>query len=1178
MKMTKSYQISLLVGICIGINCLGKYIAASYELPLWMDCFGTMVSAYLLGPICGGIVGMGTNILYNVNNPGLAVYGLVNMGIGVSFGLFARRKCLENVSKITYVIMMITVYAVVVSSGLNFVLKHGTIGNVWGDGVAAYFSERGLPWILCSVVGELYMDFADKLLSIVGFCILLRLYRRFRRRWAQVSMLFVCVVACFGLFSTKVQAAPEEPERDYSIYTQTVFGKESGISSGEVNDIVQTDYGVMWIGTYAGLYRYNGSNFQLMSDFESVKNVNCLYVDEEGRIWIGTNDRGVSICINENISNVFDSTQGLVDDSVRSIVQGSDGLYYIGTTDGMSVVSLVGGMSLEKTIDEIKYAHKLCADENGNVVAITSYGEMYLLREGNIVATCANLKNGMDYLSAMFASDGYLYVGTTGNVIYVYDIREGQFSLVDTLATQEQQKINSITEVENGERFVCCSNGMGFFDENNRYHPLVINKFNTAIEKMLMDYQGNLWFASSRGGLLRLCESPFVNLYETHGMDHEVVNSSTCWRGWLYIGTDEGLTILDEKRGSVIHNDLTEAYQGIRIRCVYTDSQNRLWICAYGKGLVCIGPNMEQCVYDSQNCGIDNMNRFVYELSDGRILAANQMGAVIVQDGKVRQIISKAQGLTNTVILSVLEKKDGELYIGTDGDGIAVVKNGRVEKAINRESGLSSNIILRMVEDPVGHGIFVITSNGINYIEAGGEVRQLDQFPYYNSYDLNIGNGDEVFVLGSAGIYVVNREDLVENIPDMHYVLLDTKSGLDSALTANAWNYVSDKGDVYLSCETGMYKINFDYSNHTRRTYRMRVSQIKADGSPIYVQRGKLYGIDRDVRQIDFYPEIVNYSLQNPKVYYYLEGYDKQPIYLTQKELTTISYTNLPPGTYTFHLAIVNEADEVLEECSYVISKEKRIYDYRWFLVYLFLGAAILLICVTWLIVFHSMNKKLAIRNKELDLAKKQVEMGNETILAIARTVDARDSNTSEHSIRVSEYAVKIARKLGFREEQCEGLRKMALLHDIGKIGIPDSVLNKPGRLTDEEYEIMKSHVTRGAEILKDFTLVEDVVIGARHHHERYDGKGYPDGLRGEEIPLLARIIGVADAFDAMTVHRVYRNRLSEEHVLNEIKNGRGTQFDPQCVDILLALIRDKEIDMEALYQDDTDTSEEGTL
>ena len=163
-------------------------------------------------------------------------------------------------------------------------------------------------------------------------------------------------------------------------------------------------------------------------------------------------------------------------------------------------------------------------------------------------------------------------------------------------------------------------------------------------------------------------------------------------------------------------------------------------------------------------------------------------------------------------------------------------------------------------------------------------------------------------------------------------------------------------------------------------------------------------------------------------------------------------------------------------------------------------------------------------------------------------------------------YSKQIAQAYGMDEKQCQDIEWAAQMHDIGKIGIPDRILNKPARLTDEEYAIMKSHVTRGAEILKDFTLIEHVVEGALHHHERYDGRGYPSGMKGEEIPIYGRIIGVADAFDAMTANRVYRKQMDFGYVLNEMRNGRGTQFDPQIVDILLRLIDEGKIDLNALY------------
>jgi energy-coupling factor transport system substrate-specific component len=314
-------------------------------------------------------------------------------------------------------------------------------------------------------------------------------------------------------------------------------------------------------------------------------------------------------------------------------------------------------------------------------------------------------------------------------------------------------------------------------------------------------------------------------------------------------------------------------------------------------------------------------------------------------------------------------------------------------------------------------------------------------------------------------------------------------------------------------------------------------------------------------------PEVINYSVENPYVSVWLEGFDKEPQVMLQSELGELSYMNLPTGDYTFHLAVLDaKGKSVLAESTYEIIREKDIYDNWWFVVYMILVFTLAVIYLTWLLFRTQIQKTLDMQKRELELARQQLEMGNETILTIARTVDARDENTSQHSRRVSEYSVLIAQRLGFSPKECDELRRCALLHDIGKIGIPDQVLNKPARLTDEEYEIMKSHVVKGAEILKSFTLLPHVEEGALYHHERYDGKGYVHRLKGEEIPINARIIGIADAFDAMTANRVYRKKLDLDYVLGELKRCRGSQFDPKLVDILLELIETGVVDVEQIY------------
>jgi putative nucleotidyltransferase with HDIG domain len=170
-------------------------------------------------------------------------------------------------------------------------------------------------------------------------------------------------------------------------------------------------------------------------------------------------------------------------------------------------------------------------------------------------------------------------------------------------------------------------------------------------------------------------------------------------------------------------------------------------------------------------------------------------------------------------------------------------------------------------------------------------------------------------------------------------------------------------------------------------------------------------------------------------------------------------------------------------------------------------------------------------------------------VKSLVMAIDAKDACTKGHSERVSEYCMRMAAALGLDEKQRTALLWASVLHDIGKIGTPEVILNKPARLSDNEYDCIKTHPAKGAEILRPISQLKDALPAIRHHHEQYDGRGYPDALRGESIPLLARIIAVADTYDAITSQRAYRAAHSHAEAMRIILEGAGSQFDPRVVD-----------------------------
>lgn len=263
-------------------------------------------------------------------------------------------------------------------------------------------------------------------------------------------------------------------------------------------------------------------------------------------------------------------------------------------------------------------------------------------------------------------------------------------------------------------------------------------------------------------------------------------------------------------------------------------------------------------------------------------------------------------------------------------------------------------------------------------------------------------------------------------------------------------------------------------------------------------------------------------------------------------------------------------ADNVLGDWySVVVINNDQLYKETVELTYncILVSLAIFLVVV----LFTMMSYRRAVENISIvEQSTKKVEhVTNAAMRALARAIDAKDKYTQGHSLRVAQYSREIAKRMGKDFLEQNRIYKAALLHDVGKIRIPDEIINKPGRLTDDEYAMIKLHAVAGHGILKDITEDSMPALCAKWHHERYDGKGYPNGISKESIPEFARIVAVADAYDAMASNRSYRNVLPQEVVRKEIVKGKGTQFDPNIADIMLEMIdEDKNYDMREKTED----------
>lgn len=1173
MKKYKDYQIVLLALVSILLNFAGKVFAEKFRLPMWLDSFGTFLMAYVVGPFCGAIVGVAGNILYGFINPVSFAYSITSISIALLVGYLAKYGWMKNLFKTMSLSVMVTGVCVIISCILNVIFYDGMTNNYWGDGMIELLQHLKQPRFIQIIVGEFYVDFVDKVITLGALFYSIRIYRIIKKylpnflvlQESSKTLLGLFLIFAFGfIFPSQAYASSKK----FDSYIKTVYNNTNGLPGGVANDIASTSDGILWIGTYAGLYRHNGKEFRLMNEYESIKTVRCLYVDDDGRLFVGTNDNGLSILINEEITDVLTEKNGLPSDSVRCITSASDGRYYIGTSAELAVVEINDGIRIVAKEPDVSSALRLTADSEGHVAAVTSSGKLIILQNSKVTETASAYDE--KFISAEFSDDGKLFAATESNKIFVFSIKdENNLQFLQTINCGSMNHINSLSFYEN-VLFLCSDSGVGYIDykKDNSFHLVDTDLFNNSIDNMIEDYQGNLWFSSSRLGLLKMCETAFAEIYLSAGFSEAVVNTVIKFNNKIYFGTDEGLSMIDVESGEPEENELTKKMRGLRIRCLMQDSKNRMWVCTYTKGLYCMNKAGKIEAFETDT---EQQFRVLLELSDGTIAAAGKKGITFLKNGDVTKRLTKANGFENQVVLTLSELSDGTLIAGTDGGGIAIIQQQSIVKLLRRQDGLTSNVILRTVNDYNGNtptgAFYAITSNGINYVDKDFSIHPLTNFPYSNNYDMIVRQDGNIFVLGSAGIFVVTRDELLSG-KKVDYILLDLKRGLLGTLTANSWNYIDEENNLYLSCDTGASVLNLDAYDKNNRSYRMQLKSVIVNGKRYLVQKDIPFVIPENSDSIEIVPEIINYSINNPYISLYMEGIDEHPNIMTQNELASVIYSNIAAGKYTFHISLLDSKGlNVIEENTYEIEKQYHIYDNWWFKVYAFFVMIMAIAWLTWYVTATIQNLRFEKQEKELSHVREQIRMSNETILSIANAVEARDKQTGRHSLRVAVYSMLIAAELGFDADELENIRQIGLLHDIGKIGVPDSILSKPKKLTEEEYNIMKTHVDIGGEILKDFTHIKNVADGAKYHHERYDGKGYNTGLKGEEIPLTARIIGLADAFDAMTSNRVYRKAISMDHVIDELKKGKGTQFDPSLVDILLGLIGSGRIDVSGINQ-----------
>lgn len=969
-----------------------------------------------------------------------------------------------------------------------------------------------------------------------------------------LSCLFIPVG---GVSADEADAAAEDDGMEG--YSAFLYDNTSGLTTSESNAIAQTSIGFIWIGGYSGLTRYDGNEFRRFDSSSGVSSVNCLFVDSKDRLWIGTNDSGVAVRENAQFK-FWGKDAGLVSLSVRAICEDGEGNIIIATTFGLAYINSEGELfKINDPRIEGKYLRYLAADEDGVIYGCTMDSCFFSMESLKLTSfyNALDLELGEIYCIVPDPNEkGKVYLGTDSDSIVVGNTAEGMKN-TQSFSTSPQEHINDIHFAMDGKMWICADNGLGYFDASNSYTEMNSLPMNSSITTITEDFEGTLWFTSSRQGVMKVIKSPFVDITGIAGLDRVVTNTTCVYQDDLYIGTDVGLQLLD-KNYKQKTNVLTELLDGVRIRSIKADSAGRLWLCTYSTnsdyGLICYYGDGTYKIYTEKSGMVSSKIRTVTELSDGTIAVAASGGVNLIRDDAVVAAYDESSGISNTEILSIAEGENGSIYFGSDGGGLYIIEENDQLRWLGMDDGLKSEIILQLHKDPVRDVYWIITSNSISYLKHG-EIYTLSNFPYSDNYDMQFDANGGIWILSSNGIYFVNGDSLMSD-EDLIYSFYDTLTGLPSIATSNSRNYISEDGTLYIAGINGVSSININTARKGKNDAKLIVPFITMDDEEIYVRTGNDIILPSDCVRITINGLAMTYA-HNPQVSYYLEGFDSKPTVVSRHEMKPVSYTNLKSGTYTFHMSIIDvmTGDEVTTLAVNII-KEKTLYEQPLF----WFAAVAVVALLVGLIVWTYVRSKTDKLNKKLKADRILID---EIVDVFARTVGVKDEYTNQHSNRVALYTKMIAQKAGYTDEEAQTFYNIGKLHDVGKILVPEEILNKPGKLTDEEFAIMKKHASDGYDILKDVKAVPDAALGAGYHHERLDGRGYPEGRTAEEIPDVAQIIAVADTFDAMHSTRPYRKQMPMEKVIAELKRVAGTQLSEKYVQVMLELIYEGKIEDE---------------
>ncbi|MCR4673709.1 MAG: hybrid sensor histidine kinase/response regulator, partial [Lachnospiraceae bacterium] len=752
-------------------------------------------------------------------------------------------------------------------------------------------------------------------------------------------------------------------------YSGQIYDATNGLPTSEANYLLCDEKGYIWIASNAGIFLYNGNSFERIVTTAELSNGRALFEDSKHRIWVGTNDTGVMV-INEKHTIEATYCEELPSASIRNFAEDEYGNIYIGTTAGVAVADEdLNCTNLTDTEIANERILGLISDSEGVVYGFTKSGKAFAIDDGEVVREINGTNEGIGKITAVFADPnnaGHVYLGTEKGSVYY-----GSFN--SSMNNFQRLTISGLSSIKwfhyaCNRLWITSLESVGYLDTGNNFHMVEYLPITGGIEMMTADYQGNLWIASSKQGVMKVILTNFLNVTKTAGLEEEIVYS-TCWYNYsLYMGTDHGLHILGRDL-EIIENDISNYIGDAVVRCLTKDKLNRLWISTFDSdlGLVCVNADGTIVNYNKEDGMPTNEVRCTDVGEDGTIYACTNEGLAVIQDEKVVYVVGEKEGIQNLVFLDSEEGEDGNYFIGTDGAGLYRVQNRKIYH-YTTEDGLSSDVVIRIKNDEENGVIWIITSNAIQYYKDG-EVHTVTSFPYGNNFDLFNDENGNTWVLSSCGLFCARTDEMMNDCV-FEYRLYAITNGLTSLPILHTQSDLDKDGNLYIAGTKGVTRVNLNnfYSDYDE--LKIEVTAVFEDYIDTPPKSDGTYYISKDINRIQIYPAVLDYTLNDPLVHMYLEGSGDDGDMSNRSELKELEFTGLGYGNYTLHIEILDvQTGNVIQSEVFKFYKEPQIFEQLWVnLLLIALMAAVVGFIVWWIM------RQTVIRRQYVEIAQAKDE------------------------------------------------------------------------------------------------------------------------------------------------------------------------------------------------------------